>query len=305
MPSISKIVNFFGIFFLASNTLLAQDGLWKLNSSLSTVTGNYQNSITINDQQGTNLYLTGEYNNQWGVSAGYLSTRIGMKPISPQPSTVQQENWLLSGYRYAPSSLAAGRWTLQLDAHQIHNNTSQGDSDGVRVIAPQVAWTSFEYPLKLNLSYAFSHYKDSPTTHQISSGVGFGFNQNKNWFQLNFVTINNLDPIRSQSQTSTQGVDAKLIQFLNRQTLWAPSSITVGIERGQKFHAVDMSTQSVYNLPMINQGGENIAATWTLSSTNTLNLQVNQTRYTASQPPVIPAHDFKLKAFSAQLTHAW
>ena len=300
-----KLINLFWIFALASNTLYAQDGTWKIDSGISTVTSRYENSVTLSDQQGTKLHLSGEYNNQWGVSAGYLSTRIGVKPIASQSAIIHQENWLLSGYRHAASDAVPGRWTFQLDAHQIHNDASQGDSDGVRVFAPQIAWASYDYPIKLSLSQAISHYKDSPTTYQTSQGVGFGFNHNRNWVQLNRVVIKNLDPDRSMNLTNTYARDAKLTQFLNSYNPWVPSAITLSVERGQKFHAVDMHAQSVYNLPMINQGGHSLTGTWTLSKTNAINLQASKTRYTESLPAQTSAYNFIMRTFSAQLTHAW
>jgi hypothetical protein len=83
-----------------------------------------------------------------------------------------------------------------------------------------------------------------------------------------------------------------------------PSSVTIGIERGKKFHTVDMLTQTVYNLPMVNEGGENMAAMWKVTPSSDLRVQASKTHYFA-EPTPLPAHRFTLSSFSAQLVTAW
>lgn len=267
------------------------------------MTGNYTDSLTMNSQKGTGIRLTGAFKEQWGLTAGLQTTRINMAPIT-QTSTQNQDNWLISAHIHAPSTTWPGRWTFQVDTHRIHNDAQVGDSDGVRVIAPQVSWLSYAHPLKLDLSYARSTYKGSANTNQISSGIGLGFNQNQNWIQARFITISNLNPVHSLGQTATHGTDFKLTQFLGTHAGWTPTSITLGLERGKKFHAVDMVTQTVYNLPMLNEGGENITASWKVNSRTELNIQASRNRY-FSEPTPLPAHRFTLSTLSAQLATAW
>ncbi len=267
------------------------------------MTGHYTDSLTMNNQHGTGFRLTGIHNSQWGVTAGLQSTRISMAPIT-QTSTQDQDNWLLSGHVHIPSTAWPGRWTIQLDAHRVYNDTKTGDSNGVRVIAPQLSWLSYSQPLKLELGYASSHFKDSANATQISPGIGFGFNENQNWFQARAYLTRNLDPTRALGYSSTQGTDFKLTQFLHSSSSWMPSSVTIGIERGKKFHTVDMLTQTVYNLPMVNEGGENMAAMWKVTPSSDLRVQASKNHYFA-EPTPLPAHRFTLSSFSAQLVTAW
>ena len=267
------------------------------------MTGQYTDSLTMNSQRGTGIRLTGINNAQWGITAGLQTTRIEMAPIT-QTSTQNQDNWLLSGYIHSPSIVWPGRWTVQLDTHHILNNTLTGDSNDVRVIAPQLSWLSSSHPLKLDLGYASSRYTGSANTRQVNPGIGFGFNQNQNWVQVRAYVISNLDPARALGHTITRGTDFKVTQFLRSHETWIPSSVTLGLERGEKFHAVDMLTQTTYNLPMLNEGGENIAATWKISDQSDLSILVSKTRY-FSEPSPLPSHRFTLSTFSAQLTTAW
>lgn len=267
------------------------------------MTGNYKDSLIMGNQHGTGLRLAGEFKETWGVTAGIQSTRINMEPIT-QTSAQDQDNWLLSGHLHAPSSGLPGRWTFQLDGHQIHNDSKRGNSDGVRVIAPQVTWLSYSQPLKIDLGYASSSYRNTSTVHQLSYGLGFGFNQNRNWVQARGYMIKNLDPIYALGQTSTRGANIALTHFLNSHSAWVPNALTVGLERGKKIYGVDMQTQTVYNLPMVNQGSESVAATWKIRSNTSLSVQASKTRYFA-MPEQLAAHDFTLSTLSAQIATAW
>jgi hypothetical protein len=294
---ICKLVAGLSLVTFTSSTF-AQDA-WKFTGTLTSMQGDYKDALTMNSQSGKGLKVTSEYKEQWGLTAGLQSTRIN----SPQPiPETRQDNWLLSGHVHIPSQISPGRWTLQIDGHQINNNTKVGNSDGVRVIAPQIAWLSSQIPLKLDISYASSSYRDMPTVHQISSGIGFGFNNNRNWLQIRGYVINQLDSTHSLSYATTRASEVKLTQFFPQNVSLIPTSITVGFERGQKIYNVDMLTQTVYNLPMLNEGGESIAANWKISQDSDFVLHASTTRYAAAFPM---DHQFKLHTLSAQLKTTW
>lgn len=282
---------------------IAQDG-WQLNSSVTAITGRYADSMILNHQQGLGIRLSGENEKKWGVAAGVLSTRIDMAPIT-QVSSQNQDSWLLSGHAYKHSIMLPGRWTFQLDVHQVHNDAQKENNSYVRAIAPQVTWLSYTQPLKVDFSYATSNYKNTPSSiHQLSSAIAYGFNGATDWLQVRSYAINNLATSEALGHSSTRATDIKVTHFLKTQTKWEPTTITVGLERGKRIYAVDMVTQTVYNLPMLNEGGENIAGNWKLSSKTDLSLQFSKTRYYA-EPTYLPAHRFTLSTLSAQLSTSW
>lgn len=285
---------------LVTSMVMAQD-MWKLNSSLNVMSGSYKDSLTMKNQHGIGLKITGEYDEQWGITAGAHSTSINMAPIT-QIATQNQDNWLISGYFQFPSIQLLGRWKMQLDGHHIHNDARQGNTSEVKTIAPQVSWISQDSSLKIDANYASSAYKNSHSVHQFGYGFGIGFNNQKNWLQIHQYLINNLDTTNSLGQTSTVGGDIQITQFLSNQIGWIPNSVTLGLERGRKIFAVDMSTQSVYNLPMINEGGENIVLSWKLNQTSNLNIQASETKYYSE---AIQQHKFKLKNLNAQISKYW
>jgi hypothetical protein len=281
--------------------LSAQEA-WQFNSSVTAMTGQYENSLTMNNQHGLGLRISGENNQKWGFTTGLQSTRINMAPIT-QVSAQNQDNWLIAGYVHHPSTTLPGRWTFQIDAHQVHNDAMQSNTSNVRAIAPQITWLSYTQPLKVDFSYASSNYKNTPATiHQFSSAIAYGFNDATDWLQVRSYAINNLTTSEALGQSSTRATDFKLTHFLKTQYKWTPTNVTLGLERGKRIYVVDMASQTVYNLPMLNEGGENIAANWKLSPKTDLNLQLSKTRYYAES---VAAHRFTLSTLSAQIATAW
>ena len=278
----------------------AQD-MWKLSSSLTTMTGNYVGSQSMDNQHGLGIRISGEKDQTWGLTAGLQSTRIDMNSSIPKP-TQNQDNWFLSGFVHMPSMKSAGRWTFQLDAHQISNDASQSISSDVHVVAPQVTWLSYTQPLKIDFSYANSSYKDTKTIHQLSSAMAYGFNDAKDWLQVRSYAIKNLNSSTAVGQLSTRATDVKLTHFVSSEVKWAPTSVTLGIERGKRIYVVDMTTQTVYNLPMLNEGGENISASWKISPKSNFNMQFSKTRYLADQ---MSTHRFTLSTLSAEIATSW
>ncbi len=290
------------VFFLLSVPTmgLAQDN-WQFSSTVNAMSGDYDGSLIMKKQHGLGVRLTAERPNEGGFSAGLQSTHIDMHPLVPK-ATQEQNNWLLSGYGYVPSPSLSGRWKLQLDVHRVFNDALQGNSDGVTALVPQVSWVSFERPLTFDVSYAQSHYKNTPTIHQISPSVGFGFNNNQNWFQIRGYLIQNLEPSLSMGMSTGRAADFRLTQFFQSAVPWVPQSVTLGLERGKKIYFVDAVTQTVHNLPMRNDGGESIAAVWKLSQKTQLKVQLQQTCYFSND---YTAHDFSLTTLSAQVGRDW
>ena len=252
-------------------------------------------------QHGLGVRLNAERPNEGGFSVGLQSTHIDMQPLMPK-TTQDQNNWLLSGYAYAPSSSQSGRFKWQLDVHRVLNDASQGNSDGVTAVVPQVSWVSFDRPLTFDLSYAQSRYPNTHIIHQVSPSAGFGFNNNQNWFQIRGYLIQSLEPSLSMGMSSSHATDFRLTQFFQSASPWVPQSVTLGLERGKKIYFVDAVTQTVHNLPMRNDGGESIAAVWKLGQKTQLKVQLQQTCYFAKD---VTAYDFSLKTVSAQVGRDW
>jgi hypothetical protein len=300
----TQTIKLLALFCMTPAISFAQDA-WQFGSSVTAMTGHYADSLTMNNQHGLGVRMFGEKDQKWGFTAGLQSTRIDMAPIT-QVSTQNQDNWLLSGFVHVPTTQLPGRLTFQIDTHQVHNDAPQSNTSDVHAIAPQVTWLSYTQPLKVDFSYASSNYKNTPDAiHQLSSAIAYGFNDAKDWLQVRSYAINNLTTSEALGQSSTRATDFKLTHFLIGNLKWAPTTITLGLERGKRIYVVDMASQTVYNLPMLNEGGENIAASWQISPKTNLNLQFSKTRYYAEPPTAPLAHRFTLSTLSAQLATSW
>jgi hypothetical protein len=287
------------IFF--SPTLVCAQDTWQLTPSINAMTGHYADSRTMNNQQGLGVRISGEKERLWGFTAGLQTTHIDMAP-STQTSVQHQDNWLASAYAHQPSTTWLGRWTLQVDTHKVKNDASHANSSSVRAIAPQITWLSHTQPFRADLSFASSNYANTAPIYQLSSAVAYGFNNGTDWLQIRGYAINNLTPSEALGLSNTRAVETKVTHFLGRTSGWIPTSITVGLDRGKKIYWLEMESQTIYNQPMINEGGENIAASWQLKPKTNINLKLNQTRYYAED---LVAHRFKLSTLSTQLAFAW
>lgn len=273
---------------------------WQWRLSGAATTGQYADAIAMKNQHGWGIRLTGEQNN-WGLTAGLQSTRIGMHAIAPSPQQTQ-DDWLLSGYLHKPSQAMPGRWTVQVDAYQTSNDALQSISSHVRALAPQISWQSYSLPLKIDLGYAHSRYQHTKDVAQMTAGFAFGFNNAQDWIQLRNYSISS----RAKDtglHASTNGTDIKLTHlFAGGASSWLPASITLGLERGQRIHAIDLGTQTLYNLPMVNEGGGNVAVSWKLSSNTDWNFQWSKNQYRTELPWI---QRFKLSTLSTQISKTW
>ncbi len=299
----TKSIQRFACFVLASTLpcLSFAEEDWKFNTAINAMTGHYASSQTMDRQHGTGIRMAGEYKQVWGWSTSLQTTQIKMMPLMPSP-TQDQQNWMLSGYVHTAMDQVPGHWRLQLDGYQIHNNDTVGNSDGVRVLAPLITWIAPTQALKVDAGYATSHYKGASPHHQLTYSLGFGFNQYRDWIELRGYSISQLNPNYALGQQNTRATDFKITHLLASAAPWVPHAITVNLERGKKIYFLDVPTQTVYNLPMMHEGGEKIATTWKLSSGSSLSLIASQTRYRAEQPAT---HHFKLKTLATQFEWSW
>jgi hypothetical protein len=283
-----------------STQVSAQD-VWQWRTAVSAMTGHYADSMTLKNQSGLGLRISAEKDQTWGLTTGLQTTRIDMQPIVPTGQQIQ-DDWLLSAWVHAPSTAWPGRWTFQLDTYQSTHNASSSNSSDVRTWAPKITWLAFGQALKMDLGYAHSQYKDTDPIHQVSASVAVGFNDAKDWIQVRSTHINHLTPALALGHSRTRATDVKLTHLLSPHAAWTPTSITWGLERGQKIYALDVDAQYIYNLPMLNRGGENIAGTWKLNPQTTLNVQLSKNKYTADQPST---HSFTSSTLGIQLAKTW
>jgi hypothetical protein len=298
--NLTAFISVLGCAVCATNMAYAQDA-WQWRSSVTATTGQYSDAIVLKSQQSWGLRLTGEKDQTWGWTAGLRSTDMAMQPNIPV-SGQRQIDGLLSGFVHAPSVQMPGRWTLQMDAYRTTSDATNSISSDVYAIAPQMVWQSYTLPVRLDAHYARSKYKNTPGIDQFGFGVAYGFNAAKNWVQWRGNAQPNLTPEIALGHPRLSSSVLKFTHLFEAGSPWTPSTVTLGVQRGQKMFAIDPVSQTLYNLPMLHEGGESITSVWKLSPQTGLTLHWGRDRYRSAQPL---EHRFTHGTLSAQVTRAW
>lgn len=267
--------------------------------------GQYDNALLMNKQNGISLHLEGDYLNLAGFRLGAQSTQINLNPVYGLSTASQQnqENYLLSLYVNDDYEMIPGRWTFKLDAHQIKNNSSNNFSN-VSSLAPQIKWLSNSQKIQIDWSYANSSYVNIKPIHQVSMGITYAANDDRSLISTRIYRIRNLDPLIASGNDSLVSTEVRLTHLLGFSEPGLPFAISFGVERGRKIFNVDMTTQVLYNLPMMQVGGETISATWKIDTQSNVTLFAGRSRYLFSPTPAVE-NNFRLTTFSAQLKTTW
>ena len=281
------------IMTFASNSAYCQHD-WQIKSEFNFAKGDYNNSQVLGQQKSTGIRLDFD-RGDIGSTLGFQNTRIDLLPILNQPQQ-NQDNWLGSIYKRFPVASLLGQVALRLDAH--HLRSSDPTQANIHVIAPQASWISAQLPLGLDLSLAHSSYSTMPTVKQYGIAARWGFNQLQDWLEIRQYRIQNLDAIHALGNRDTQAHEIRFTHLLTPITSWQPKRISMALERGGKIFFVDMQSQTVYNMSMLNKGGHSVASTWSIRPKVDFTLQFNQNKYSQR-------NDFTLTTLSAQTSIGW
>jgi hypothetical protein len=289
-----------GFSFLSLATC-AEDNSWVLQTSVNTASGRYVDSIALKSMQSLGFRFSAEKDQKWGLKMGVQSTDIDMQPFVPQKRQ-NQDDWMLSGYFHLPAGPIPGRLTFQVDTYRTINDAFQAIGSDVSAWAPKVSWQSSALPLNLDLSYGHSSYKGVNSIRQMSAGLQYGFNGARDWIQIRGYRIEDLTPSSALGKEHLTATDIKYTHIIGNHKSWIPNSLTLGVESGKKIYYIDMVSQSIYNLPMLNEGGKNIALNWKVSPKASMTVQWSKNKYRADQPAL---HHYDFSVLSTQITKAW
>lgn len=290
--------------YVTVSTLLISTGAvaiaqedWRFQSAIHLAKGNYSNSQLLDNQHSTGVRISMDSANVGGT-LGVQSTHVNMQPVTNQPQQ-KQDAWLTSAYLQQPSEHLLGSITYKLDTHHLRTDPQQK----VDILAQAVSWSSSQHPFTMGINVALSNYSDMPRVKQYGSVFTWGFNHQQDWLELRTYRIQNLSPAKSENRSVTDGQEIRFTHFISAPKIGQPHRITLGIETGEKIYHVDMVSQSVYNLPMLNHGGKTVTAMWSLTPQTQFTLQLSQHKYYSSLNG--QAHDFTLTTISAQTSVTW
>lgn len=271
---------------------------WTFNASPSVTQGGYKGSNLRDTLSERGLRVSGDYLEQGGFTAGYGTTRIGMKN---GVVATDQKNYLLSGRLHFTPDAIPGRLTLRVDAHRLDNNDATRNTDSVNVIAPQLSWLSRDESVYADLGYARSGYQNQLSVRQYTPTIGLGFNGGADWIQVRSYMVRGLNPARAAGKSSTNGLDTKWTHFFASQSSWVPASLTLGVITGERIYGVDMDAQSVANLADLGKGGLSLGLSWKLAKNLKLYALAGQSRFR----DVALSNDYKLNVGYLNVAVDW
>lgn len=222
-----------------------------------------------------------QYLESGGLALSATRTELRMRQSA---TIVNQNSGSLSGYWNLTPDFLPGRVTLRAEVLGADNNDTTNETNGVRVIAPQISFLNYAKSFYLDIGYASSVYGESNagngtlTVSQWTPTVGVGLNEGADWLQVRGYAIRVSNAARAQNNSGTDALDVKWTHYFAPNE-WMPEQIQIGALFGQRIYAVDSG--SIYNLADIQLGGASMGMQWQLEEGLTLLLQGGQDRYDA------------------------
>ncbi len=264
---------------LASVSSVAYADPWSFAASLSGTGGDYRDSLARDHMWEAGVRFSGTYLDVGDVAVADTHTYVAMKGGTHASS---QDASLLSGDWHLQPAGMQGVLTLRLDAYHIHSNDTNQTIDRVTAFAPQLSYLSHDKDWYFDLGYAHSHYTSDLNVQEWTPTFGFAFNQQYDWMQFRGYRILNLNPTLSSGVSHTSALDAKWTHFFGAQSNhFMPTSFTLGALIGKRVYAVDMDSQTVFNLPDIQEGGLNVTLAWQLAKNTKFLLFVGNAQFKA------------------------
>jgi len=254
---------------------LAESADWQVKSDVQGSYGKYSGSIKRKSLLSAGAIISADYLEKGGFSLGGNYTKLTFNA----GSNLNQQSVYGSIHYNVYLDALPGPLTLRLDGHGINNNDTTGNTDNVKVIAPQISFLNYSKTFYIDLGYARSSYKNNLTVDQWTPTLGMGFNDGADWLQVRGYFIKPSNKLRAQNVSRTSAADVKL-------THWLAPDAWLGLEKvqlaglfGDRIYAVDGDAAAVYNLADVQKGSVSLALQWKLSQSLHLMLAAGNERY--------------------------
>jgi len=280
MKKIRLMILFMSILVLTGmhpNSALAE-GDWSVKTDVQAMYGGYNGSPTRSSIRSGGVILSADYLDDWGFSIGETYTLLKFKAASAIKDINQQATYASLHYNVYLDSLP-GPLSLRLDGHIIGNNDVTGDTDNVRVVAPQLSFLNYSKTFYVDMGYAYSKYKNNLTVQQFTPTVGFAFNNQADWIQVRGFFIKPSNALRAQNTSSTTAVDVKLTHWFAPASAFVPEKVQIGALLGERIYAVDGDAAAVYNLADVQRGSGTFNTQWKLPNDFSLMLLAGYEAY--------------------------
>ncbi len=254
---------------------LAESGDWQVKSDTQGSYGKYSGSIKRKSLVNVGVIISADYLEKGGFSLGGNYTKLTFNA----GSTLNQQS-IYGSLRYNIYLDAfPGPLTLRVDGHGINNNDATGNTDNVKVIAPQISFLNYSKTFYIDLGYARSSYKNNLKVDQWTPTLGVGFNEGADWLQVRGYFIKPSNKLRAQNVSRTAAVDVKWTHWLAPDAWLGLEQVQLAGLFGERIYAVDGDAAAVYNLADVQKGSLSFALQWKLSQSLHLMLVGGNERY--------------------------
>ena len=254
---------------------LAADGDWSVKTDVQALYGNYSGSLQRSSLSSGGLIVSSDYLDKGGFSVAANYARLAFKT----GNNINQQGYYANARYHLYVDALPGPITLQLDGHLINNNDLTGNTDNVKVIAPQISFINYAKTFYIDFGYARSTYKNNLNVNQFTPTIGFGFNGGSDWVQARGFFIKPSNRLRAQNKSSTSAADVKWSHWFAPGAWHHLEKIQLGGLFGERIYAVDNDAAAVYNLADIQRGSLSLALQWRLAESLSLMLMGGNERY--------------------------
>ena len=254
---------------------LAESADWQVKSDVQGSYGKYSGSINRKSLLSAGAIISADYLEKGGFSLGGNYTKLTFNA----GSNLNQQSVYGSIHYNVYLDALPGPLTLRLDGHGINNNDTTGNTDNVKVIAPQISFLNYSKTFYIDLGYARSSYKNNLTVDQWTPTLGMGFNDGADWLQVRGYFIKPSNKLRAQNVSRTSAADVKWTHWLAPDAWLGLEKVQLAGLLGDRIYAVDGDAAGVYNLADIQKGSVSLALQWKLSQSLHLMLAGGNERY--------------------------
>jgi len=254
---------------------LAAEGDWSVKTDVQALYGNYSGSLSRSSLSSGGLIVSSDYLDKGGFSVAANYTRLAFKT----GNNINQQGYYANVRYNLNFDALPGSVTLRLDGHLVNNNDITGNTDNVKVVAPQISFINYAKTFYVDFGYARSSYQNNLNVDQFTPTLGFGFNGGADWLQARGFFIKPSNRLRAQNKSSTAAVDVKWSHWFAPGSWHHLEKMQLGGLFGERIYAVDNDAAAVYNLADIQRGSLSLALQWRLTESLHMMLMAGNERY--------------------------
>ncbi|RLL51331.1 hypothetical protein D8Y20_09600 [Mariprofundus sp. EBB-1] len=260
----------------AQHIVLAAESDWSAKADLQALYGSYSGALSRKSIASGGLILSADYLELGGFALGSSYTKLAFRNGT---TDINQQSYYASLHYNLYLDVLPGPITLRLDGHAINNNDTSGNTDNVRVVAPQLSFLNYNKTFYADFGYAYSIYQNNLKIHQFTPTLGFGFNDSADWVRLRGYVIAPSNALRAQNKSSTSALEAQWTHWFAPDAWHKLNNIKISGLVGERIYAVDNDAATVYNLTDVQRGSVSLALQWKLTQAVSLMLMAGNENY--------------------------